>query len=82
MTNSKPSKIGSAFLINLKFLVLEHIFDTYLQSSAVMYLVHFSPPGIIKFLSNYNSSKCIIEAFCGGGGLCILSLQDFCAVLF
>lgn len=58
------------------------MFDRYLQSLAVMYLVHCPPPGIIKVIINYNSSKCIIEAFYGRDGPNTLSLQDFSTVLF
>lgn len=39
------------------------------------------PPGIVKVMMNYKSCKCIIEAFCGGDGFNLLSLQDFSAVL-
>lgn len=73
----------SAFLITLKCLVLEKFWTIRsLQSSAVIYLLCCSPPGIMKVMIQYNSSKCIMESFCGGDSLNISSLQDFSTVLF
>lgn len=86
MTNSKPLLYVffflSAFLITLKCLVLEKFWTIRsLQSSAVIYLLFCSPPGIVKVMIHYNSSKCM-ESFCGGDTLNISSLQDFSTVLF
>ena len=73
----------SAFLITLECLVLEKFWTIRsLQSSAVIYLLYCSPPGIVKVMIHYNSSKCIMESFYGGDTLNISSLQDFSTVLF